>query len=39
MCIRDNYEAKYTAECSEEITPAQIPDEVRRELNLSLIHI
>ena len=28
-----DYEAKYTAGCSEEITPAQIPDEVRRELN------
>lgn len=28
-----DYEAKYTAGRSEEITPAQIPDEVRRELN------
>lgn len=28
-----DYEAKYTAGFSEEITPAQIPDEVRRELN------
>ncbi len=28
-----DYEAKYTAGRSEEITPAQIPDEVRAELN------
>ena len=28
-----DYEAKYTAGRSEEITPAQIPDEVRRELS------
>ncbi len=28
-----DYEAKYTAGCSEEITPADITDEVRRELN------
>ena len=28
-----DYEAKYTAGCSDEITPADISDEVRRELN------
>ncbi len=28
-----DYEAKYTAGCSDEITPADITDEVRRELN------
>ena len=28
-----DYEAKYTAGCSDEITPARISDEVRKELN------